>query len=80
MPWLLTARLDRLFFSHLVRGLEQYKSCGIALAEECSKENLETRSRNVFDFLLEKGRAGADQQLSLPELISESSLLMIAGT
>ena len=58
---------------------EQYKNGSSALAEEILKENLETRSQNVYGFLLEEGKVGADQQVSFSELISESSLPIIAG-
>ena len=79
MQRLLSARLHRLFFSQLIDGLEQYKTHSKRLANECIKSNGQAKTQNVFRILLEDGDAVSKQHFELPELVSEGSLLVVAG-
>lgn len=79
MPGLLRLRLDGLLFPRLIRGLHQYKEYSKTCASECLEEPTKLDSRNVFDLLVQENRSGDREALSIAEIISESSLLIIAG-
>lgn len=79
MPGLLRLRLDALLFPQLIRGLHQYKSYSKTCALKCLKEGREVDGSNIFRVLLREGRYEDSEGLSLAEIVSESSLLIIAG-
>lgn len=79
MPGLLRLRLDGLFFPRLIRGLHQYKEYSKSCALECLEETTKVGSRNIFNLLVQETRRVDRDALSMAEIISESSLLIIAG-
>ncbi len=79
MPGLLRLRLDGLLFPRLIRGLHQYKEYSKKCALECLEETTKVDSRNIFNLLAQDNRSGDREALSIAEIISESSLLIIAG-
>lgn len=62
-----------------MQGLDQYKAYSRVLAEQCLGMSAHERSCNVFSQLLEQDKTGTKENSTLSELISESSLLVIAG-
>ena len=79
MPGLLRLRLDSLLFPHLIRGLHQYKAYSKTCALACLREDSEANNSNIFGILLRESKSGNGERLSLEEIVSESSLLIIAG-
>ena len=80
MPGLLRLRFDALLFPHLIRGLHQYKEYSKKCALECMDEDKEGNGSDIFSTLLRESKSGDGEGLSLAEIVSESSLLIIAGT
>ncbi|TAQ91634.1 hypothetical protein B7494_g39 [Chlorociboria aeruginascens] len=80
IPGLLRFGIGNLFFPKLVRGLYEYKEYSQKLANDCLKGNSEKEVDSVFRLLLQETEAENGGEAFLPELVSESSLLLIAGS
>ena len=84
MPGILKLRIERLLLPRLINGLDEYKKCSKSLAEQSmqSRAVSSTGTQNIIQFLLNE-EVGAEQteheEFSTAELISETSLLIIAG-
>ena len=72
------ARLHRLLFPHLMQRLDDYKACSRHQAQQCLEIDLRGNSKCVFSQLLRQGMEG-NHNPGVSELISESSLLIVAG-
>ena len=84
MPGILKLRVERLLLPRLIRGLDKYKRCSKTLTEACIQDRLISAadSRNVIQFLLNKNADGDEvekERFSASELVSETSLLIVAG-
>lgn len=84
MPRILKLRVERLLLPHLIRGLDKYRECSRVLAESCiqNRSSPLVSPRNVVRLLLNKEmyrQKAENDEFSTAELISETSLLIIAG-
>ena len=84
MPGILKLGVERLLLPRLMNGLDKYKACSKTLAEACMQDRFapSTGSQNVIQFLFNEevgGEKADDEEFSTAELISETSLLIIAG-
>ncbi|KAH7354879.1 cytochrome P450 [Rhexocercosporidium sp. MPI-PUGE-AT-0058] len=79
MPFLLKLQLEKIFFPSLLRGLHEYSEYSKNLAMSCFQGHSEKETNSVFQLLLHETEAENKGPACLPELISESSLLLLAG-
>ncbi|KAI9842226.1 MAG: hypothetical protein M1837_007371 [Sclerophora amabilis] len=80
MPGLLKIHLDKLLFRKLVQGTQRYEAYSKAQSDARVRQDPQIECRDVFQFLLEAKDPETGQAFSMPELVSESSLLIIAGS
>ncbi|KAI9755042.1 MAG: hypothetical protein M4579_004445 [Chaenotheca gracillima] len=80
MPMLLTLKLDQILFPKLVRDNKRYEAYSKGQSDRRIKQEKKTESKDVFQFLLEAKDPESGEGFSMPELVSESSLLIIAGS
>lgn len=78
MPGLLKLSLDKVFFRSLVEGTRQYEAFSKAQLDARTKEGTAYETRDIFASLLE-ARTETGAALTHSELVSESSLLIVAG-
>ena len=78
MPGLLKLSLDKVFFRSLVEGTHQYEAFSKAQLDARMKQGTAYETRDIFASLLE-ARTEAGEALTHSELVSESSLLIVAG-
>jgi hypothetical protein len=79
VPGLLRFGIGNLFFPRLIRGLHEYKAYSKQLADDCLEGISEKESGSIFRLLLEETKLKNGGDACFPELVSESSLLLIAG-
>ena len=84
MPGILKLRVENLLFPRLIGGLHKYKDCSDMLAKACLEKapQLLVGPRNVLQSLIDQSvsaKASKTRKFSMRELISETSLLIIAG-
>lgn len=83
MPAIAHLKLDKLN-PRLLLAMEEYTAYSAELAKECiarssRQKGSQERPANVFSILLEKSKHDQGETFSLPELESESALLVSAG-
>ena len=79
MPSLLKLRLDKIFFRRLVKGIQRYQAFSKARLDERIRRASTDRKMDMFTSLLEATDPETGEGLTNAELVSESSLLIIAG-
>lgn len=79
MPGLLKLHLDKILFRRLTDGTRQYEAFSKAQSDARIKEGTSYETRDIFASLLEFKDPETGEAFTLPELVSESSLLIVAG-
>ncbi|KAI4169983.1 MAG: hypothetical protein LQ343_005293 [Gyalolechia ehrenbergii] len=79
MPMLLKLKLDTLMFRSLVEGTHKYKEFSQKQFEERMTQGTHCQTRDILATLVEAKDPDTGEALTRSELISESSLLIIAG-
>ena len=79
MPSLLKLSLDRLLFQSLLESTHQYEGFSRAQAKARMVQGTAYETRDIFASLLESKTLRDEEALTDSELVSESSLLIIAG-
>jgi hypothetical protein len=79
MPFLLKLQVEKMFFPGLLRGLHEYSEYSKNLAMSCLKGHSEKETSSVFQLLLRETEVENKGPACLLEIISESSLLLLAG-
>lgn len=79
MPGLLKLSLDKILFRSLVEGTHQYEAFSKAQFDARMKQGAVYETRDILASLLEAETTGIGEALTESELVSESSLLIIAG-
>ena len=79
MPGLLKLKLDKVLFRSLVEGTQQYKAFSKAQFDARIKQGTAYETRDIFASLLEAKTDGIGDSFTQSELVSESSLLIVAG-
>ena len=79
MPGLLKLKLDKVLFRSLTDGMRRYESFSKAQSDERIKQGNTYEVEDSFASLLEAEDPETGETFSLPELVSESSLLIVAG-
>ena len=80
MPSFLKLKLDVLLsFSKMAKDMETFKSLSEKQAETRMKKSQNVKTKDVFYYLLNAKDPETGEGLSVPELVSEAGVLMIAG-
>ncbi len=79
MPALLKLKLDKILFRSLTDGTRRYEAFSKAQSDERIKQGNNCEVNDIFASLLEAKDPETGEGFSLPELVSESSLLIVAG-
>jgi hypothetical protein len=79
MPFLLKLQLEKIFFPSLLRELYKYSEYSKNLAMSCLQGHSEKETSSILQLLLRETEVENKGPACLPELISESSLLLLAG-
>lgn len=79
MPGLLKLHLDKILFRRLTDGTRQYKTFSKAQSDARIKDGTLYKTRDIFASLLEFEDPETGEAFTLPELVSESSLLIVAS-
>lgn len=79
MPALLKLKLDKILFRSLTDGTRRYEAFSKAMSDERIKQGNIYEVEDIFASLLEAKDPETGEGFSLPELVSESSLLILAG-
>ena len=79
MPGLLNLQLDKILFRRLTNGTRQYEAFSKAQSDARVKEGTSYKLRDNFASLLEFKDPETGEAFTLPELASESSLLIVAS-
>ena len=79
MPGLLKLHLDKVLFRSLVEGTRQYEAFSKAQFDARMKQGEAYETRDIFASLLEAKTADTGESFTQSELVSESSLLIVAG-
>ena len=79
MPRLLKLHLDKILFRSLVEGTRRYEAFSKAQFDARVKQGSAYETRDIFTSLLEAKTADTGESFSQSELVSESSLLIVAG-
>jgi len=80
MPNLVKLQIDKILFRKLTQGTRDYEKFSKVQATEREKLGLDVKTRDVFSLLLEAKDPLTGEGFTIPELISESSLLIVAGS
>lgn len=80
MPFLLKFKLEKIFMRQLMRDVETYKEISTNLCANRISQGKDTGTKDVFYHLIGAEDPETGATFSRGELISESGLLMIAGT
>ncbi|KAF2233206.1 putative cytochrome P450 monooxygenase [Viridothelium virens] len=85
MPGMLKLRLENVLFPKLMAGLEKYKSCSKELTEICMREHAcaAITKPSVMHSILDETDGiyrTKDGEVSTSALVSEASLLIVAGS
>ena len=80
MPELLRLKIDRLLFSELIRKIDEFKLFSRKQANQRIHMGPAADKKDVFDHLMEARDPETGEGFQMPELISEASILVIAGT
>ena len=79
MPGLLKLKLDKILFQSLVEGTRQYEAFSKAQFDARMKQGTAYETRDIFASLLEAKTTETGEFFTQSELVSESSLLIVAG-
>ena len=79
MPRLLSLKIDTLIFSELVRKMDEYKLFSKRQADRRIERGSDVGKKDVFARLMEARDPETGGMFQMPELVSEASLLVIAG-
>ena len=79
MPGLLELQLDKILFRRLTDGTRQYAAFSKAQSDARIKEGTSYKTRDILASLLEFKDPETGEAFTLPELVSENSLLIVAG-
>lgn len=80
MPAILKLKVDKLLFSRVTKAAESYQALSRAQAEWRIALKDNTKTRDLFSYLLEAKDPESGQSLSQEHLISEAGVLMVAGS
>ena len=79
MPALLKLKLDKILFHSLTEGTRRYEAFSKAQSDERIEQGDNYEVEDIFASLLKAKDPETEEGFSLPELVSESSLLIVAG-
>ena len=79
MPRLVKLQIDKILFRKLTKGTRDYEKFSNIQATEREKLGVNVPTRDVFSFFLEAKDPDTGEGFTVPELISETSLLIVAG-
>ena len=79
MPALLKLRLDKILFRKLTDSTREYEAFSKTQSDARIKEGSKYETKDIYASLLEAKDPETGEGLTVPELVSESSLLIIAG-
>ena len=79
MPGLLELQTDKILFRRLTDGTRQYEAFSKAQSDSRRNEGTSCKTRDIFASLLEFKDSETGEAFTLPELVSERSLLIVAG-
>ena len=79
MQGLASLHLDRIIFRDLAAANERYEAFSKRQASERIANENRVKTRDVFHFLQEGRDPETGEAFTLPELVSESSLLIVGG-
>ena len=79
MPSLLKLRLDGILFRKLIKGIRRYQAFSKAQLDERIRRASSDKKIDMFSSLLEAIDPETGEGFTTAELVSESSLLIIAG-
>ena len=79
MPELLRLKIDRLLFSGLIRKMDEFKLFSRKQANQRIQMGPAADKKDVFAHLMEASDPETGEGFQMPKLISEASILVIAG-
>ncbi len=79
MPALLKLKLDKIFFRSLTEGTRRYEAFSKAQSDEHIEQGDTYEVEDIFASSLKAKDPETGEGFSLPELVSESSLLIVGG-
>lgn len=79
MPGLASLHLDNILFGNLAAANKHYEAFGKNQARERIENADQVTTKDVFSFLQKGQDPETGEAMTLPELVSESGLLIVAG-
>ena len=79
MPGLLKLNLDKILFRRLSNGIRWYENFSKTQAEARIKQRFTCKTRDMFATILEAKDPETGDGLPLADIVSEASLLIVAG-